>query len=252
MKTLGSLPLICALLVAATACEQGPCQTVEYQETPLTVCSFSVSEDELSFHRLNPEGDPFGQFDDLAEHLKKADRKLIFAMNGGMYHEDRRPVGLYVEQGERTGPLVTRASAGNFGLLPNGLFWIDDTHAAVTETLTFVEQFEDTVPHYATQSGPMLVIDGELHPAFNADGTSRKRRNGVGVSEDGQTVHFVISDAAINFHQFASYFRDELQTPNALYLDGTVSKLFAADLGRNEKGLDMGPIIAVSVPTGSK
>ncbi len=252
MKNL-SAPLLCAaLLLGVTACSEGPCRAVNFEDNALTVCSFSTQDDDLSFHRLGPDGSPFGQFDHLADHLKDNDRKLIFAMNGGMYHDDRRPVGLYVENGDRTGPLVTRASSGNFGMLPNGLFWIDGDDVGVSETLAYIDQFEDTLPTYATQSGPMLVIDGELHPAFNADGTSKKRRNGVGVSADEQEVHFVISEAPINFHQFASYFKDELGTPNALFLDGTVSKLYAPNMGRNEKGFEMGPIIAVSIPKGGK
>ena len=89
------------------------------------------------------------------------------------------------------------------------------------------------------------VLDGQLHPDFNADGPSRKRRNGVGLSADGRHVYFAISDAPVNFHSFARLFRDHLGTPNALYLDGVVSRLYAPDLQRDESGLDMGPIVAV-------
>lgn len=246
MKLLTILPLCCALLAVVTACKSGPCRPASFEDTSLTVCTFSAQDSDISFHRLGSDGSPFGQFDRLADHLEKTDRKLIFAMNGGMYHPNRSPVGLYVENGQRTGSLVTRGSDGNFGMLPNGLFWVEGAEVGVTETLAYIDRFQDTLPQFATQSGPMLVIDGELHPAFNADGSSKKRRNGVGVSADGQEVHFVISDAPVNFHQFARYFRDTLGTPNALYLDGTISKLYAPNLQRNEKGLDMGPIMAVT------
>ncbi|MEL7453414.1 MAG: phosphodiester glycosidase family protein, partial [Pseudomonadota bacterium] len=100
-------------------------------------------------------------------------------------------------------------------------------------------------PDFATQSGPMLVIDGALHPAFNVDGPSKKRRNGVGISADGETKIFAISEEPVNFHTFATLFRDKLQAPNALFLDGTVSKLYAPELERDDIGLPMGPIIAV-------
>lgn len=83
---------------------------------------------------------------------------------------------------------------------------------------------------------------------LNPDGTSVRRRNGVGVSADGHRVVFVISDAAVNFHTFARLFRDELDVPNALYLDGAVSKVYAPSLERNESGLDMGPIVGVVRP----
>ena len=91
----------------------------------------------------------------------------------------------------------------------------------------------------------MLVIGGTLHPAFNPDGTSRKRRNGVGLSADGKTLWFAISDAPVNFDTFARLFRDRLGTPDALYLDGVVSRLYAPSLGRDDGGLDMGPIVAI-------
>jgi uncharacterized protein YigE (DUF2233 family) len=96
----------------------------------------------------------------------------------------------------------------------------------------------------------MLVIDGALHPRFIPDSPSRYIRNGVGVSADGRRVWFVISDAPVNFHSFARLFRDELSAPNALYLDGAVSKVYAPALERNETGLDMGPIVGVVRATG--
>jgi uncharacterized protein YigE (DUF2233 family) len=91
----------------------------------------------------------------------------------------------------------------------------------------------------------MLVLDGALHPDFNEDGPSRKRRNGVGLSADGRQAYFAISDAPVKFHSFARLFRDHLGTPNALHLDGVVSRLYVPDLKRDESGLDMGPIVAV-------
>ncbi len=103
----------------------------------------------------------------------------------------------------------------------------------------------DLTPDYATQSGPMLVIDGAIHPVFNPDSLSRKRRNGVGLSEDGRRISFAISDIPVTFHAFATLFRDELQTKNALFLDGSVSKIYTSEVARNEQGLDMGPIVAV-------
>ena len=79
----------------------------------------------------------------------------------------------------------------------------------------------------ATQSGPMLVIDGEIHPKFSP-GSSFKRRNGVGVPDD-HTAVFAISESAVNFHSFARLFRDELNCANALFFDGTISSLYNAE-----------------------
>jgi prepilin-type processing-associated H-X9-DG protein len=97
-------------------------------------------------------------------------------------------------------------------------------------------------PNFASQSGPMLVVNGKIHPKFSPNGTSRKLRNGVGV-DDGGTVHFVISDGAVTFWEFATLFKDELKTRNALFFDGSVSSLYAPELGRNDGFLPLGPMV---------
>ena len=247
MRLILSVLLCLTLLQACARAETpSPCAPVLHLNQPYTVCTFAADEP-LRLWLTHPDGGPFGQFDRLAAHLSDQGKTLHFAMNAGMYHQDRRPVGLYIENGEQIAPLVTREGPGNFGMLPNGVFWTDaEGKAHVTESLAFQAVAAEAV--FATQSGPMLVINGALHPDFNADGPSRKRRNGVGVSADG-TIHFAISDAPVNFHSFATLFRDRLDTPNALFLDGFISKLYAPDLGRNETGLDMGPIVGVVHPT---
>ena len=238
--------VIFLLVILLSACAQqtpDACEPVKHAGYNFTVCTYSAYED-IRLFLNHPDGAPFAQFDRLAEHMNSRGKTLVFAMNAGMYHEDRRPVGLYVQDGEPVAPIVMRAGPGNFGMLPNGVFYLTETGGAgVLETGAYADA--DLPSHSATQSGPMLVIDGALHPRFNADGTSRKRRNGVGISADGSQVHFAISDSFVTFHEFATLFRDHLRTPNALYLDGTVSRVYARDLGRNEDGLDMGPIVGV-------
>ncbi|KCZ92328.1 phosphodiester glycosidase family protein [Hyphomonas johnsonii] len=240
---------LAALLLGA--CRPAPvhaCTPLEYDGAPYTVCAFDVADTDLRLFLTHPDGSPYGQFDRLAAQLSSEGKTLAFAMNAGMYHDDRRAVGLYVENGEQAAPLIRSAGPGNFGMLPNGVFWLDAGKAGVTETHVYETRFATAPPRYATQSGPMLVINGALHPDFNEDGPSRKRRNGVGVSADGTRVYFAISELPVNFHSFASLFRDELHTPDALYLDGVVSKLYAPDLSRNEGGLDMGPIVGAVIP----
>ena len=85
---------------------------------------------------------------------------------------------------------------------------------------------------FATQSGPLLVSGGTLHPEFNARSTSFKLRSGVGVCRERWTrVKFVISAAPVNFYTFATFFRDALNCPDALYLDGSISALYTPQLG---------------------
>jgi uncharacterized protein YigE (DUF2233 family) len=231
-------------LVACAPAQAETCRAVEHETAFYTVCSVSVDSDIRVFHS-DGDGNLYGQFDALAADLEAQGLELVFAMNAGMYHSDRTPVGLYIEDAEQRAPIVLGPGPGNFGMVPNGVFSVaPDGGAAVWESETFAETAPPVA--FATQSGPMLVVGGEIHPRFNPEGTSKKRRNGVGITADGKTVHFAISDVPVNFHSFARLFRDELGTPNALFLDGGVaSKVYAPELERDEKGLDMGPMVGV-------
>jgi uncharacterized protein YigE (DUF2233 family) len=91
----------------------------------------------------------------------------------------------------------------------------------------------------------MLVIDGRLHPRFDRDSASLKARNGVGVRADGK-VMFAISQGEVSFDTFARLFRDGLNCPNALFLDGgSASSLYAPSLNRHGNILSLGPMLAV-------
>lgn len=243
VRLIAALSWVLASFVACAEAEPTDCKSVSHAGHAFTVCSFLTSED-IRLHLTHPDGAPYAQFERLATDLKSTGGELVFAMNAGMYHPDRRPVGLYIEDGIEAAPIVTRAGPGNFGMLPNGVFVLtQDGGAVVVESKAFASSDLEIIG--ATQSGPMLVIDGALHPKFNPAGTSRRRRNGVGVSADGQMVHFAISDGFVTFHEFATLFRDVLETPNALYFDGRISRLYAPSIDRNENGLDMGPIVSV-------
>ncbi len=215
------------------------CTDITYQNIPYTICEVSAREDIRLFLRT-PEGHILGGFDAVERELSGAN--LTFAMNAGMYHADRRPVGHYVEDGVSYAPLSDGGGYGNFGLLPNGVFCISD-RLQVWESTNFAAAAPDC--RFATQSGPMLVIDGNLHPAFLPDSTSRYIRNGVGTDQDGGRAVFAISNFPVTFYEFAELFRNHLGLPNALFLDGNVSRLHAPSLGRSDMGRLMGPIIGV-------
>lgn len=235
------------LVISGTAAQsEVTCTERSFDGLAYTACEVDPRTDALRLFLDAPSGEKFGQFSSIDNTLQEDGKVLAFAMNAGMYHDDRAPVGLYIEDGQEIMRVIPNAGPGNFGLLPNGVFCIRENRADVIETLTYAA----TPPEcrHATQSGPMLVIDGDLHPRFLADSTSRYVRNGVGTSEDGSRVVFVISDQAVTFHEFGRIFRDDLGLPQALFFDGSVSRLHAPQLGRSDFGRWMGPIVGVVEP----
>lgn len=220
-----------------------PCRSVMFEETPLTHC---IADPEQHRIRMVLGSTPLKPYRSLAAFA--ADRPadaapMAFAMNGGMFDSEGMPVGYYVEKGERLQRLNRADGPGNFHMKPNGVFFGTGREWSVLSS----DEFYDTVekrPAFATQSGPMLVINGELHEGFEEDGESKKIRNAVGVDGEGK-AHFVISEAPISFGKLARYFRDELETPNALFLDGSVSQLWDPARDRLDEGAPLGPLIVV-------
>lgn len=236
---------LAALLLLAALPAGAECRDTVFEDTGFTLCHVTAGQD-LRLFLNDPSGQVWGSFDRLEAALRAEGAHLVFAMNAGMFRADRTPAGLFVEDGAQRRPLVTREGPGNFGLLPNGVFCIEEGRFAVIESRAFAEAPPEC--RYATQSGPLLVIDGALHPRFMPDSVSVYIRNGVGVSGDGKDAWFVISDAPVTFHRFARFFRDVLGVPSALYLDGSLSRLYAPELGRDDWGLPMGPIVGLVAP----
>jgi uncharacterized protein YigE (DUF2233 family) len=239
------LRLALAILCAPLPVWAASCHDTSFDGAAYTLCEVTLGEDLRLFHS-GPEG-PYGSFRNVDQALAANGEALGFAMNAGMYHRDLAPVGLYVENGVEMAPLITSDGPGNFGLLPNGVFCIGDRFRVI-ESRSFGKTHPDC--RFATQSGPLLVLNGELHPKLLPGSDSLYVRNGVGVSEDGTRAVFAISDDEVNFHAFARLFRDELGLTDALYFDGNISRLYAPDLDRHDGGFPMGPIIGTVVPKG--
>ncbi len=223
---------------AATQPDPDPCRPVRFADSAFVVCTVDLRRYDVRLFWRRPDGDVLGSFSRLKATPEGS--RLAFAMNAGMYNEDRSPVGLYVESGKELKAANTRSGPGNFHLKPNGVFYVKSNRAGVVETDTYLKR--KVRPDYATQSGPMLVINGRLHPKFSEQSTSLKIRNGVGV-KDQHTVVFAISDDPVTFSTFARLFRDELGCANALFLDGSISSLYAPSLERMDALMPMGPIV---------
>lgn len=246
---LGAAVLLLAPLIAAA--QGGSCRDESFRDARYIVCTFDPAKDDVRLYWRGPDGRPLRTFDSLAQGLEERGKTLRFAMNGGMYERDLSPVGLHIENGRQLAKANTDTVTGrpsqipNFYKKPNGVFYFGKNGAGVVETGRFLAAQPDA--EFATQSGPMLIIDGKIHPAFIVKSTDLKPRNGVGVTDDGK-VQFVMTRGRVSFYDFAQFFRDGLGTKNALFLDGgTAPGLYAPELGRNDRPSHggYGPIIAV-------
>jgi len=217
------------------------CSAVTFEGVSLTHCVADPSEHRITT-RLGQSGN--GPFRSLSAFAETVDKQTIaFAMNAGMYGDDGKPIGYYVESGDRQKELNRADGPGNFHMKPNGVFFGTGSTWRVLAADRFYSTVRDR-PRFGTQSGPMLVVDGELHPDIQDNGPSRAVRNGVGVGADGK-AHFVISNTTLSFGQLARFYRDELKVKNALFLDGNVSSLWDPASDRLDRGV-IGPMIVVT------
>jgi uncharacterized protein YigE (DUF2233 family) len=216
---------------------------MEQAHNAYTICEVDLRKQVVRLYWKRPDGTSYADLSALPRALEGDAGRLLFATNAGMFDEALKPVGLYVEQGRELVRANTASGYGNFHMKPNGIFYISADRAAVVDTQEFLRQRPQA--ELATQSGPMLVINGRLHPRFNRRSTSLKPRTGVGVRADGNVV-FAVSQGEVSFDAFARLFRDGLNCPNALFLDGgSAANLYAPSLNYHSNLLSLGPMLAV-------
>lgn len=217
-------PFALPLLLLATASVLPAQQRIERGGS--VFLTYEARPAEVDLFWKGPDGKPFGQFSKLQQHLRAEGRRVVFIMNAGIFEEGGVPSGLCVIDGQVLHPLNLSPGAGNFFLKPNGVFYIDARGAHVVTS----EEYATLRPRarLAIQSGPLLLRDGKIHPAFRADSKNHLHRNGVGVRPDG-TVVFAITEFGqpryANLHEFAEFFRSQ-GCPDALFLDGDISRMF--------------------------
>ncbi len=184
--------------------------------------AFDLSRFRLSLHWRDAAGRPYRTIEALAGALARRGERVAAVTNAGIYETDGTPLGLHVEAGRMLRPLNRDDGSGNFFLKPNGVFAVADGRAMVVETGAFRP---DPTIALATQSGPLLVRDGALHPAFRRSSDSVRSRNAVGVREDGVVV-LAMTRMPVNLWTLATFMRDQAGCPSALYLDGVISQLW--------------------------
>ena len=235
-------PAATAALGADTDVENS-CRPVIFEDTPFTHCLAVPSRHRIRTVLSGADGVPFRSFERYAAARGSNAPAVSFAVNAGMFDDAGKPIGYFVSEGERLAPLNEGKGAGNFYLQPNGVFFGNDEKWEIRTASDFRANVSER-PSFGTQSGPMLVIKGRLHPDVTPDGESRLIRNAVGVDEGGR-AHFVISNAPVSFGKLARLFRDKLKVQNALFLDGNVSALWSPATGRRDARAEIGPMLVV-------
>ena len=245
--------LFCLLFL--TACSGGGaqpdtqasyCHQQTFEGSRFTVCDNKSGE--LRLFAASKDQIPLRSFAEIAKQVDV--KEVAFAMNAGMFDENGRPIGLALANGLEAHNINTRNGGGNFHLKPNGVFMVTCGGNPAIFASDAIPQFR-CAPRLSTQSGPMLVIAGKLHPKLDVDGSSRFIRNGVGVTADRKAL-FVMSNDPVSFGKLARFFRDQLHTPNALYLDGVVSSLWDPANYRMDRKAPLGPIIVAFKPLPEK
>lgn len=235
-KAIGAVCLaVIALAGPRSSSAEDLCAPRTFEKQQFTVCAADLGRHDVRLFLKTADGTNYSHPENLPRD------GLAFATNAGMFRPDYLPAGLYIENGRERAAINTRQGGGNFHVQPNGVFWVKGDSAAVTTTQDYIKAAPE--PDIATQSGPMLVIAGALNSKFDTNGPSRYIRNGVGVLDPAH-IYFAISEEPVSFGVFARLFRDELKCQNALYLDGSISRVFRPD-APSDRGLPFGPMIGV-------
>lgn len=218
-------------------------QQINVNGSNFTVVRVDLKQANLRLFWKTGDGTRLANFDGLQQFLQRSHQRLIFATNAGMFDPTFTPCGLHIEDGRELSPLNTRSGEGNFYLQPNGVFFVDDRGAHVIDTAHYPATAEHI--RLATQSGPLLLIDGIINSAFDPNSSNRQIRSGVGVDARGQ-VCFALSHQPVTFYAFATMFRDQLNCASALYLDGAISSFYLHGTKTSDRPEDFAGILAVT------
>ncbi|AON53988.1 lipoprotein signal peptide protein [Herbaspirillum seropedicae] len=224
----------------------------QYHQVFISTCRADPRTDTIRMYWKDANGVPLANFLRLDAHLRTQGQDMVCATNAGIYDKQLQPLGLYVENGVQLRKLNTRQNAyGNFYLQPNGVFVLGDRQAYIVETSDYAAEGSlwNTVARYATQSGPLMLVEGKINHRFDPDSVNMVVRNAVCLDHAG-VVTLAIARNPISFFDFATFLRDELKCSDALYLDGSISRMYPT-LEAN-MGPAFGAMIAVVKAHGGK
>lgn len=220
--------LLAAAPVSVAAQEGGG---IRYQQLRVRgrlyqVVRVDLDRAEVRLFWKDDRGQPFGSLAALDRWLAGRGETLLAATNAGIFYRTREPAGLHVERGQVLRP-INRSSTpppgeaeGNFFSIPNGVFYITQDGAAHIRdsqgAALAVEHIRE-----ATQSGPLLLRRNVPH---RLTGNPTVARNAVAVCSP-RRIALVLAPEGASIRELALFIRNELQCPDALYLDGTISGL---------------------------
>lgn len=254
LRLLATASLVPGLLLGGNSPQAQAAEVRQYQyhRVFISTCRADPRSDSIRMYWKDANGTPLGNFSRLDAHLRDQGQQMVCATNAGIYDKQLQPLGLYVEGGNQLRRLNTRKNAyGNFYLQPNGVFVLSERQAYIVETSDYQAELGlwNAVTRYATQSGPLMIVDGQINPRFDPDSANKVVRNAVCLDAGGM-VTLAIARNPISFYDFASFLRDELKCSDALYLDGSISRMYPT-LEAN-MGPAFGAMIAVVKGDGGK
>lgn len=218
------------------------CDKKVKHENNFVIFKVNPKIENIAFYWKDNDGTILKSINNLKNKIQRDKKKLRFAMNGGMFEPNNFSKGLYIENFNILKKIDTLAGKGNFYLEPNGIFYLTrNKDAEIIETKSFRNNPDI---QYATQSGPLLLINGKVNPIFKKDSKNINIRNGVGILKNGNVI-FIMSKIEVNFYNFASIFR-ELGCNKALYLDGFVSRTYCPEEKWVQKDGSFGVMIGVT------
>lgn len=212
--------LLSLLLLSLPAFASGKCSLTD---PSLSLQSYRVDpqRERIVMYWQKADGKAWGSLRSLLADIDR-NGQVQMAMNGGIYDKSYAPLGLYIEKGRQLTPLNRASGGGNFFIRPGGVFYLRGQNAGIVS----LDKFKPSPAiQYAVQSGPMLIENGRINWRLKPSASSRKLRNGVGITGDGSVV-FMLSERAANFYDFACYAQSRLNVRQMLYLDGTISKMY--------------------------
>lgn len=215
-------------------------RTLVHQGASYDVVIVDLRRAEVHLYLDDERGARIGTFGRLRALLRRRGVELLAATNAGIFEPGFLPTGLHIERGATLRALNLDRGEGNFFTQPNGVFFIAQGGAAIAESSAFARRGAQALE--ATQSGPLLLLDGKIPAGISPRSRHRKLRSGVCVI-DAQKVALGISRAEVTFHQLARMFAQALSCRSALYLDGTISGLHAPQLHRADE--DRGPFAGI-------